>query len=399
MAKPTNLTKLTKRKVDALRFDESRPSDRQILYDAELRGFGVRAYPSGRKAYVIRYRFEGRDRLFTLKDCALPDTLDEVRNEAREALLAASHSRDPLAERKGQRLRPTLAEFADEYIQLHAQPNKRSWREDRRRLNTYILRKWGTRRVESITRAEVLGLHASIAHKHPIEANRVWALLSGVFRKAIEWGRVPADWRNPAYGAGTAIKKERSRERWITSDELPALMTAIEAEENAHHKAAFQLYLLTGLRRSELLSLRWRDVDFSQGTLHVSMTKSGKPHTLPLSAPAKAILAGLARVQDNEHVFPATRGDGHMSDLKKPWRRVRDAAGLSDVRLHDLRRTVGSMMAQDGASLLMIGTVLNHSESRTTERAYAHLGSDTVRDAMERHATRVIDIGTRRRAS
>jgi integrase len=85
-----------------------------------------------------------------------------------------------------------------------------------------------------------------------------------------------------------------------------------------------------------------------------------------------------------------------MADLKKPWRRVRDAAGLSDVRLHDLRRTVGSMMAQDGASLLMVGKVLNHSETRTTERAYAHLSSEAVRDALERHGTRVIDIATRR---
>ena len=238
-------------------------------------------------------------------------------------------------------------------------------------------------------------LIVALGAAHPVEANRVWALLSVMFNKAIEWGRVPGDWKNPAHGVGTAIKRERSRERWITQSELPALLSAIDSEPNPYHRAAFKLYLLTGLRRSELLSLRWRDVDLTDGTLHVPLTKSGRSHTLPLSSPARAIFAELPRELNNPHVFPAANG-GHMADLKKPWRRVRDTAGLSDVRLHDLRRTVGSMMAQDGASLLMVGKVLNHSETRTTERAYAHLGSEAVRDAMERHGARVIDIATRR---
>jgi integrase len=171
-------------------------------------------------------------------------------------------------------------------------------------------------------------------------------------------------------------------------------MDAIEAESNVYHRAAFMLYLLTGLRRSELLTLQWRDVHLEQRTLNLRQTKANRPHRLPLSTPALTILANLPRQHENTHVFPSA-GAGHMADLKKPWQRVRERAGLGDVRLHDLRRTVGSMMAQDGVSLQLIGKVLNHTQLSTTE-VYARLADDAARDALERHGAKVIDIASRR---
>ncbi|HKY96353.1 MAG TPA: site-specific integrase [Gemmatimonadaceae bacterium] len=384
---------LTKRQLDALRFNPD-GATKQILYDGELTGFGVRVYPNGNKSFVLRYGSNGSRKLLTLGKYG-ELTLQQARELAIDALRDTRHGHDPVEERRARRKLPTLGEFASEYIDLHARPRKRSWKEDQRRLDTYILPKWRTRRIDSITRSHVNALIVSLAAEHAVEANRVWALLSVMCNKAIEWGRVPSDWKNPAHGAGTAIKRERSRERWIKPSEMPALIAAIDAERNPFHRAAFRLYLLTGLRRSELLSLQWSNVNLSEGTLYVPVTKSGRSHTLPLSSPARAVFAELPRELNNPHVFPAANG-GHMADLKKPWRRVREAAGLSDVRLHDLRRTVGSMMAQDGASLLMVGKVLNHSETRTTERAYAHLGSEAIRDALEKHGARVIDIATRR---
>jgi len=387
---------LTKRQVDALRYNPN-GATKQILYDGELTGFGVRVYPNGKKSFVFRYGSHGSRKLLTLGKYG-EMTVEEARREATDARRDARRGDDPVEQKRARRKLPTLAEFAREYIDLHAKPRKRSWKEDQRRIDTYILPKWGTRRIDAITRSQVNALIVALGAEHPTEANRVWALLSVMFNKAIEWGRVAADWKNPAYGAGTAIKKEKPRERWIHSSELPSLLKAIEAEANQYHRAAFKLYLFTGLRRSELLSLRWRDVNLTDGTLYVPLTKSGRSHTLPLSSPARAIFVELHErwsEHDNPHVFPAANG-GHMADLKKPWRRVRDAAGLSDVRLHDLRRTVGSMMGNDRAGLLMVGKVLNHSEMRTTQRAYAHLESEGVRDAMERHSSRVIDIATRR---
>jgi integrase len=170
---------------------------------------------------------------------------------------------------------------------------------------------------------------------------------------------------------------------------MPRLAQAIDQEENPYVRAALWLYLLTGLRKNELLRAEWRDVDFATQILRVPETKSGRVHYVSLSGPAMQILNDLPREKDNPYILPGNKEGEHLVNMDKPWFRVRTRAKIADVRLHDLRRTVGSWLATDGRSLLLIGRVLNHARQQTTQ-IYAHLQQDPIREALERHASRIL---------
>ncbi|HET7320895.1 MAG TPA: integrase arm-type DNA-binding domain-containing protein, partial [Longimicrobiaceae bacterium] len=263
----------TKRDLDRLRYDPAGPKT-QIHYDGDDRdsvpGFGVRVYPSGRLAFVVWYRTgSGRKRLHTIGRYGVL-TVGQARELARKTLVEAQGGADPLAERRHAREGTTLADFADIYLQRHAKPHKKSWKGDEEKLRLYIVPALGSHKLEDITRSQVAALHNNIGRTHPTGANRVLALLLHMFNLAADWGFLEETARNPA----KRIKKfrEASRERWITPAELPRLVEAINAEESPYVRAAIHLYLYTGLRRSELLGLRWKDIDFERRELHLGET-------------------------------------------------------------------------------------------------------------------------------
>jgi integrase len=128
------------------------------------------------------------------------------------------------------------------------------------------------------------------------------------------------------------------------------------------------------------------------------MTKAGRVHYVPLSAPAMTILRELPRLGDNPYILPGHIHGRPIVNINRPWRRIRKAAGVEDVRLHDLRRTVGSWLAQSGNSLHLIGRVLNHSNQSTTA-IYARFGQDHVRQALEEHAARLMGVAGKRPAA
>jgi integrase len=156
-------------------------------------------------------------------------------------------------------------------------------------------------------------------------------------------------------------------------------------EPNEYWRAYFPLSLLLGTRRSELLSARWADMDLEQQTWRIPETKAGRSHLLPLPEAAVGILASLPSRGSSEWVFPGRGSTGHLAEPKKAWQRIREAAGVPDVRIHDLRRTLGSWLAGQGYSLPLIGRALNHTNPSTTA-VYARLDLDPVREALERNA-------------
>jgi integrase len=215
--------------------------------------------------------------------------------------------------------------------------------------------------------------------KHQSGANRVMKILSAMLTKAEKWGVVPAGTPNPA--KGISFFRELPRDRYVTPEELPALIEAIE-QEDAYARSAFWLYLLTGFRKTELLSATWSQVDFENRQFILPDSKGGRPHYLPLTVEAMAILEGIPRLQGNPHIFPGLKEGAHLVDLKKPWIRIRKRAGLEDVHIHDLRHTIASWLVQAGNSLYLVGKILNHKDLRTTER-YARFAQDNLRDALE----------------
>lgn len=384
---------LLKRTIDRLQYDPAGPVQ-QVLYDERLPGFGVRVYPSGRKVFILRYRLGGRNpRLLTIGQYG-PYTLDKAREEAQRALLSVRERVDPLDARERERKAITMAEFADVYLELHAKRKKRSWKEDERRLRTYVKPALGRHRLLAISAGDVAALHNRISERAPVEANRVVALVSKVFSVAVERNFLPGEHPNPARGVDA--NPEHSRNRWADETEAPRLLAAIAKEDDPYIRAAFLLFLLTGLRRSELLSLRWGQVDLARREIFLPTTKANRPHRLPLSRAALRVLATIPRVEGNDHVFPG-RDRARRYDLKRPWVRVRANAGLENFRLHDLRRTVGSWLATAGkASLPLIGKVLNHSNASTTQ-IYAHIADNSVREALDEHGDRIMALAAPRR--
>lgn len=361
------------------------------------RGFGVRVYKTGARSYVLSYRIGGRKRLLTLGEVS-EVTIGRAEDLAAAYRLRISEGNDPVVERRSES-RPvrsipkpqsssskSVDALCDTYLELHAK-HKRSGDSDRRLIERFVRPRWGKLPAAFVTRSQVAMLHADVSKRTPGQANRLLAIVKTMWKKASMWGFVPEDHRNPAIGV--QMNKEYPRERFVQPEELPRLVGSIELEPDARIRAALWLYLLTGARKSELLCARWEQVNFERRELHIPRPKQGKPHVYPLSARAMEVLGAMPRHAGNPYIVPGDRSGQHLVNISKAWNRVRNRAGLSDVRLHDLRRSVGSWLAMSGHSLLEIGKVLGHASPRTTQ-IYARLTDDTARRALDDHAEKLM---------
>jgi integrase len=208
-----------------------------------------------------------------------------------------------------------------------------------------------------------------------------------MFELADLWGIVEEGHPNPTRGVEKF--KEEKRDRYVTPEELPRLIEAIQKEPNESAKQAIWLYLLTGLRKEELLKAKWSDIDSGRDELKIEDTKNGKTHYIPLSAAVRTLLDQIPKVAGNPYIIVGKNPSAHLVNVDKPWQRVRKTAEIEDARIHDLRRTVGSWLAQAGNSLHLIGRVLNHSNTTTTA-VYARFGQDSVKDALDRHGEQIL---------
>ena len=379
--------KLTKRVIDSAVY-EGENNSRYVVWDDEVTGFGVRVYPNGKKSFILSYRHNGRKRLITLgKYGAL--TLDQARKEARKYVVETIKGDDPLAAREKERAGNTIKQLCLTYIERHA-IKKKSASDDIRRIEKIVIPAWGTLKASAIKRGDVAALHAKTGKINgPYEANRLLAMLSKMFELAGLWGIVDEGHPNPARGVERF--KEEKRDRYVTPAELPKLIEAIQKEPNESARFGIWLYLLTGLRKEELLTARWANIDHDRSEIKIEDTKNGRHHYLPLSLAAKTILDRIPRKDGNPYILVGKLEGKHLVNIDKPWQRIRKAAGIDDVRIHDLRRTVGSWLAQSGNSLHLIGRVLNHSNTSTTA-IYARFGQDSVKDALDRHGEQILAV-------
>jgi integrase len=379
--------KLTKKVIDSAAYQgDADLNERYVLWDDELKGFGVRVYPTGLKSFVLNYRHNGRKRFMTIGQYGAI-TLDQARKEAKKYLVDVIQGDDPLQTRQDKRAGQTVKDLCAAYLERHA-VNKKSIKDDERRIEAHILPLWRNLKASGIKRADVAALHSKTGKRNGIyEANRLLALLSKMFQLAELWGVVEEGSPNPA--SGIAKFKEEKRDRWVTPEELPFLLAAITMEPNLSARNAIWMYLLTGLRKEELLTAKWSDIDHARKEIKISDTKNGKAHYLPLSAAALECLRQVPRLEGNPYIITGKKEGRHLVNVSKAWGRIRAVAGIEDVRIHDLRRTVGSWLAQSGNSLHLIGRVLNHTNTSTTA-IYARFGQDSVREALESHGQKIM---------
>ncbi|HKH46233.1 MAG TPA: site-specific integrase [Thermoanaerobaculia bacterium] len=372
--------KLTKTVADGATYQGNGQS-RCVLWDDSLPAFGLRVYPSGKKAFVVFYRAGRQQRLMVLGSYGKL-TVQTARQKAQKVLASVLDGADPVETRQQERTAPMMAELADRYLREHARPKKKaaSIKADERLLRLYVLPALGRRTVESLTIADAAKLHHSL-HQKPIQANRVLALLSKLMSLAERWGM-----RAPNSNPCRTVERFRENkcERFLSSTELARLGEVLaEAERDAseHLSAllALRLLLLTGARKNEILALRWEEVDFERSCLRLRDSKTGQK-VIPLGAATLELLETAPREEGNPYVCFGEKAGQHFIGLQRPWQRLRKKAGLPAVRLHDLRHTHASVGAGAGFGLPIIGRILGHTNPSTTAR-YSHLADDPLQQA------------------
>jgi integrase len=378
-----------------------------VLWDIELKGFGLRVEPSGVKSFIARYRAGAGGRTAPKRFVSIGRygalTPDDARRRAREILGAVANGQDPADAISKERAAATVGELARAFVAEHVRKKRKpkTIESYEHVIDRYLVPEFGTRKAKALPRSDLSRLHGKLSDK-PAVANRLLAVTSSMFSWGSEHGYLPEGF-NPA----TRIEKykEVQRERFLSTDELERIGEALREaetiglpwnpdptkakvkhapkEENRHVRyssevvAAIRLLLLTGARLREILHLRWDYVDLERGLLLLPDSKTGRK-TIILNAPALSIIDGLAR--DSPYVIPSNDPRKPRSDLKRPWAAVSERAGLKGVRLHDLRHTHASFGAGSGMGLPIIGKLLGHSQSATTAR-YAHLDADPLRRA------------------
>lgn len=395
-------TKITKRTVDS-----TAPGTRDaFIWDTETRGFGLKVTPKGRKIYVLQARLKGRVRRFTIGEHGAPWTAEAARVEARRLHGFIAAGQDPAEEkRRIEADRMTVAELCDLYLAEGCTTKKPGTLEgDRTRIARHIKPLLGKIRLADLRRADIERAMADIAAGKTARdertgprgrsiirggkgaASRVVGLLGAI----LEFG-MQRDLRADNPARGVKRYQDTKRERYLSAEELARLGNAIRAAkitgENPFAIAAIRLLALTGCRKNEILSLHWKHVDLERGLLLLPDSKTGQK-TAHLNAPAIQLLSELPHLDDNPHVICGAAPGGCLVNLQKCWNRIREAAGLQDVRIHDLRHSFASVAAAGGYSLPVIGALLGHSQATTTAR-YTHLANDPVRQASEATAANI----------
>ena len=384
------MARITKRAVDALTARQRE----YMLWDDDIKGFGVRVHPSGRKVYLVKYRHHGRVIKTTIGPHGTVSPA-AARARAAEVVTAAMTGRDLMG-----RVLPPQADdaatmhdlarrFLEDYVPTHCKPSSAHSYEIA--VRQHVLRRLGNRRVADVTRADVTALHHGM-REIPYAANRTLGILSAMFTAAELWGLRPQG-SNPC----RYVKRfrEKKRERFLSDEEYRRLGAALrEAErtgtEAAPAIAAIRLLMLTGCRLSEIMNLRWEDVALDASELRLRDSKTGAK-VVHIGEPAVEVLRSMASVDGNPWVIAGRRPGSRIASLHFPWGRIRKRVGLEDVRLHDLRHSFASGGLLVGEGLPMIGRLLGHSQVQTTAR-YAHLADDPVKAAADRIAGRIAKV-------
>ena len=398
------MPRLTKSLIDRLE-----PGDKDLFhFCSELRGFGLKVTPRGSKTFIVTYRV-GRGRNAqkpreTIGRYGSPWTVDQARDEAKRILALAARGEDPREQRRKSARMPTIAELCDLYLDQGVSTKKTSTiGTDVGRIQRHIKPLLGHVRVDQLTRGTAQQFLNDVASGKTAKvektgkfgvarvtggkgtATRTLGLLGGIMSFAVDQGYIET---NPV--TGVKRFKDKAKERYLTESETRRLGEALaNAETDGTNLKGIQiirLLMLTGCRRGEIEKLKWSEVDLDRGWLRLSDTKEGES-LRPLSNAAAGILEQVERTA-SDHVFPAERGSGHYVGTPKIWRQVRAAAGLPDVRIHDLRHTVASFAVSSGSSLPMVAKMLGHKDSATTKR-YAHLHDDPLKGFADQTAKNI----------
>jgi len=355
----------------------------RITYDDSVPGFGARVTSAGAVSFVLNYRrrADGLERRFTIG--TFPAwSVTAAREEAKRLKREVDGGGDPIGKFKAEREAPTVTGLCARFEAEHLPRLRPSTVQMYRGLiKNEVVPALGRMKVAAVGFEDIDRLHRNVSRRAPYLANRLLALLSKMFALSVLWKM-----RSNSPVRGVQRNQEIKRKRYLSGGELARLAKALAEYHNREAADALRLILLTGARKSEVLSATWSQFDFGAGTWTKpgATTKQKTDHCVPLSAPARQLLAQIReRTKSAKFVFPGPGPTGHRTNLKRDWTQVCKAAGIVELRVHDLRHSYAAQLASAGVGLHVIGGLLGHSRAETTFR-YSHLFDDTLRAATER---------------
>lgn len=375
-----------KRSIDALPNSDKKQTE---YSDTEVSGLKLIVTAKGNKSFLFRYTFQSTKQSIKIGDYVLMD-VKKARQKALEMKQLLSQGINPQAEKDRCSAMPTFKEFCEKTYIPHAKQHKRSYQDDISKLNTHMYAHLGSLRLGDIT---YLKIDAYLNHlgkdKKLADAtyNRHLALLSVIFNLAITHGLLE---KNPCAHI-KKLKENNQRDRYLSPDELKRLLAVMDdtnpqtCEPNRITVAALKLLLLTGTRREEALSAKWKDIDLNQKRWFLPHTKSGKSRYVQLNRSACKLLSSIKPVQGCPYVFVNPKTKTRINTPVKTFKRLLEKAQITNFRIHDLRHHFASVAVNSGASLYVVQNLLGHASSQTTQR-YAHLQSETLLAASEKVA-------------
>jgi integrase len=414
VAQPKRKFNFTKKAIEVLTAPVN--GQRAYFYDTKVRGLAVAVSPAGKKSFILYRKVAGRPERITIGPCC-DLSIEQARGKAEEMNAAIADGKNPAEKKRAVRDEMTLSELFQRYLDDYAKVHKRTWRDDEGAFKLH-LHGWQFRKISSITLPDVVRLHAHIGRtRGHYAANRLVELLSTIFARAIEWGW---EGKNPA--TGVTPFAEVKRERFMDGNELRAFFQSLKAEPNTTIRDFLLVALLTGARRGNVQAMRWDELDFDRATwtIPAAKAKAGDTINLALSPYVLTILETRRATSTSEWVFPGAGKCGHLVEPKTAWKRIlaraatmqkqhwltankrkteadfqkeNPNAGLRDLRMHDLRRTLGSWEAATGASLPIIGKSLGHGAGSSATAIYARLNLDPVRAAVNLATDAMLQAG------
>jgi len=369
----------TKARIAAL---EPVPGKRITVYDEEQRGLCIRVTPAGAKAFYCVRKVEGKVEWVRIGD-ADAVKIETARTTAAEIINDIARGTNPAEQKRIKKAAMTFAQLFAEWIVEAEAKEKKSIGNDARNYRLH-LQGIAKKKLSDIERTHIRTLHRKISTGAGIyQANRVLALTRAVFNFGIKALDIPG-LTNPA--AGLKMNREESRERRLHPDEMPRFFEALATEPNRDMRDYFMLSLLTGARRSNVLAMTWAEVNLDRRTWTIpgSKAKAKDNITVPLTSAAIEVLQARREASGAQGwVFPGSGATGHLVEPKKAWKGLLQRAGIEDLRLHDLRRSLASFQIDAGVSLAVIGKGLGHHSQQTTA-VYARLAQDPVADAWQK---------------
>jgi integrase len=380
-----------------------------LVWDTEVTGFALRVFaptkmhPEGARTFLLSYWLNGTERRYRIG--SWPDwSIIAARAEAKAVRQRVDRGEDPASERRERRNAPTVLDLVDRYKAEHLPRKSKQSQHDDGVMIGHILRHIGAdRKVADVHHGDIVALHRAITDTgHPVLANRTLSCASRMFALSLlPMAGEDKPWRDQAQGnpcRGIKRNPEQAKERFLSPAEIASVIEGLGAYGRTSAADCIRLILITGCRPGEAMLATWEQFDAQPGfwVKPAATTKQRKEHRLPLSVPALQLIADIRATRGNVvlsgYVFPGQRAGQPLQQLRTCWEAVCKHAGLTDVRLYDLRHTFAALGAGGGLSLPLIGRLLGHTQSRTTQR-YAHLADNPLRDAADKIASAITGAG------